>query len=52
MEELGAGSGTEGVEPLPQAALELVRSHGRRLRRRTVGRRGNLAPFSASSDEG
>jgi hypothetical protein len=38
MEELGAGSGTERVEALPKSQLELIGSHGRRLRRRTVTR--------------
>jgi len=33
VEQLGAGSGTEGVQPLLKSALELVRSHGGRLRR-------------------
>ena len=27
MEQLGAGSRREGVQPLPEAALKLVRSH-------------------------
>ena len=27
MEQLGAGSGTEGVEALPEPALELVGTH-------------------------
>jgi hypothetical protein len=31
-----AGSGAECVEALSEPALELVRSHGRRLRRSTV----------------
>jgi hypothetical protein len=26
-EQLGAGSGTEGVQALPESALEVVRSH-------------------------
>jgi hypothetical protein len=38
VEKLGAGSGTDGVESRSESALELVGSHGRRLRRRTVGR--------------
>jgi len=38
VEEFGAGSGAEGVEALPEAALQLIRPHGRRLRRRTVVR--------------
>jgi hypothetical protein len=36
VEKLGAGSGPEGVEALQESALELVGSHGRKLRRRTV----------------
>jgi hypothetical protein len=36
VEQLGSGSRTEGVEALPEAALKLVGTHGRRLRRRTV----------------
>jgi hypothetical protein len=32
VEKLGAGSGTEGVQAGSETALELVRSHGRRLR--------------------
>jgi hypothetical protein len=39
VEELGATSRTEGVEALPESALELVGPHGRRLRRLTVGAR-------------
>jgi Type I restriction enzyme HindI endonuclease subunit-like, C-terminal len=31
-EQLGAGSRAEGVEALPEQAVKLVRSHGRRLR--------------------
>ena len=27
MEQLGAGSGTEGVQALPESALKLVRTH-------------------------
>jgi hypothetical protein len=49
VEEFGAASGTEGVQAFPEAAFQLVRSHGRRLRRRTAGGRGSLAPFSAST---
>ena len=40
VEQLGAGSRTEGVQALPEAALELIGTHGRRLRRRTVVPRG------------
>jgi hypothetical protein len=39
VEQFGAGSGAERVEALPKSAFELVGSHGRRLRRRTVGPR-------------
>ena len=42
MEQLGAGSGAERVETLPESALELVGSHGWRLRRcsrRSLARR-------------
>ena len=38
MEEHGAGSGTARVEAFAKPALELIGSHGRRLRRRTVAR--------------
>ena len=38
-EKLGAGSGAESVEALPEAALEFVGSHAGRLRRRTVAPR-------------
>jgi hypothetical protein len=31
VEQLGAGSGTEGVEALAKSALELVGSHGRSI---------------------
>ena len=34
MEQLGAGSRTEGVEALPQAALKLIGTHDESLRRR------------------
>ena len=34
MEQLGAGSRPEGVEALPEAALELIGSHRGSLRRR------------------
>ena len=37
VEQLGAGSGTERVEALPESALELVGSHGRRLRLGRIG---------------
>jgi hypothetical protein len=37
VEQLGAGSGTEGVETLLESALELVGSHGRRLRLGRIG---------------
>jgi hypothetical protein len=36
MEQLGAGSGAECVKTLLQSALELIGTHGRRLRRSTV----------------
>ena len=39
VEQLGAESRTEGVETLPESALELIGPHGRRLRRLTVGAR-------------
>jgi hypothetical protein len=32
VEQLGAGSGTEGVEACPESAFKLVGSHGSRLR--------------------
>ena len=38
-EKLGAGSGAESVEALPESALKLIGPHGRRLRRRTVAPR-------------
>ena len=38
MEQLGAGSGAERVEAGSEKALELIGTHGRRLRRRTVTR--------------
>jgi len=38
VEQLGAGSRTEGVQTLLQSAFEFVGSHGRRLRRSTVTR--------------
>jgi hypothetical protein len=36
VEQLGAGSGAEGVEAFADSALELIGTHGRRLRRSTV----------------
>jgi hypothetical protein len=39
VEQFGAWSRSDGVETLPEPALELVRSHGRRIRRRTVAAR-------------
>jgi hypothetical protein len=36
VEELGAGSRAEGVQALPDSALELIGPHGRRLRRPTA----------------
>jgi hypothetical protein len=38
VEQFGAGSRPQGVEALPESPLELVGSHGRRLRRRPVAR--------------
>jgi hypothetical protein len=39
VEKLGAGSGTERIETLPQLLLELIRTHvNRRLRRRRAAR--------------
>jgi hypothetical protein len=37
VEQLGAGSRTESAQARPESALQLIRSHSRRLRRRTVG---------------
>jgi hypothetical protein len=34
VEQLGAGCGTQCVEPLPESAFKSIGSHGRRLRRR------------------
>jgi hypothetical protein len=39
VEQLGAGSGAEGVEALSDTTFELIGSHDGRLRRRTVGPR-------------
>jgi len=36
VEQLGAGSGTEGVEPFAERAFQLVWPHVRRLRRRRI----------------
>jgi hypothetical protein len=41
-EQLGAGSGTEGVQVFPESALKLVGSQGRRLRRPTVAPRSSV----------
>jgi hypothetical protein len=46
VEQLGAGSRAERVEAFAESALELVGSHGRRLRRRTVHPRVVHRPFT------
>jgi hypothetical protein len=41
VEQLGAGSGTEGVEAFPEAALELIGSHGWEVAYPRRGRRNH-----------
>ena len=46
LEQLGAGSGAEGVEALPESAFELIGSHDGRVRSGTVGPRvGHVPPI-------
>jgi hypothetical protein len=49
VEQLGAGSGTEGVKAFPDPAFELIGSHDGRLRRRTVGPRVGHARFELTA---
>jgi hypothetical protein len=44
VEELGAGSRTQGVKALTELTLEFIGAHGGRLRRGTVGPRVGHAP--------
>jgi hypothetical protein len=47
VEKLGAWSGAEGVEALPESALKLIGCHGSRLRRGTVAARvGRACPHT------
>jgi hypothetical protein len=46
VEQLGAGSGTEGVEALSKLALEFIWPHGLSLRRRIDGRVTGVHAFS------
>ena len=67
MEQLGAGSGTEGVQTCPESALEFIRAHhidallivrygpdGDRTiesTRQDVGHRGNICPCCPSDGD-
>jgi hypothetical protein len=51
VEELGAGSGTEGVQALLESALEFIGTHSTRLRSRTVARCNDSIHENASIHE-
>jgi hypothetical protein len=52
VEQLGAGSRPEGVEALPQSALEFIWPHRLSLRRRIDGRVTGVHAFSGGLDWG